>query len=323
MITPRDLRRVDLFDDLDEAALEAFAAVAQERTFEPDACVGDQGDNPEGVMLLLEGTLLAEVVENGRAELVGRQQAPTWIHAVAVLTGASLGVRMTSETACRIGMIARDDFRALAFAHPSVHDRVMRQVAPVMSRITAVEQSRERLTSLGTMAAGLAHVLNHPAAAARRAAAELSEAVDTVVATLSRFVEAGVEREAAEGLVALQDEALRGAEGRSALDALDAADAEDELREALEDLGIGEAWRVAEPLASAGLDAAWLERTHALAGPATDAAVAWVAATLNARTLAADVQESTARMSALVGAVKTYAYMDRGGTVEVDLHEGL
>ena len=57
MITPQDLRRVDLFDDLDEAALEAFAAVAQERTFEPDACVGDQGDNPEGVMLLLEGTL--------------------------------------------------------------------------------------------------------------------------------------------------------------------------------------------------------------------------------------------------------------------------
>jgi signal transduction histidine kinase len=28
-------------------------------------------------------------------------------------------------------------------------------------------------------------------------------------------------------------------------------------------------------------------------------------------------------MSALVGAVKSYAYMDRGGLVEVDLHEGL
>ena len=28
-------------------------------------------------------------------------------------------------------------------------------------------------------------------------------------------------------------------------------------------------------------------------------------------------------MSALVGAVKSYAYMDRGGLVEVDIHEGL
>jgi signal transduction histidine kinase len=220
-------------------------------------------------------------------------------------------------------VIEREDFRRLAFAHPAVHDRVMRQVAPVMSRITATEQNRERLASLGTMAAGLAHELNNPAAAARRASAELAEAVDVVGATLSRFVEAGVEREAAAGLVALQDEALRGAEGRSALDALDAADAEDELRDELEALGLGEAWRIAEPLAAAGVGADWLARTHALAGPATDAAVRWVAATLTARTLAADVQESTARMSALVGAVKSYAYMDRGELVDVDLHEGL
>ena len=58
-------------------------------------------------------------------------------------------------------------------------------------------------------------------------------------------------------------------------------------------------------------------------GPATDAALAWTAATLTARNLAAELQEATRRMSSLVGAVKSYAYMDRGGVVEVDLHEGL
>jgi signal transduction histidine kinase len=323
MIAAADLRRIDLFDDLGDSELEAFAAAAREQTFGPDSCVGDQGEEPEGVLLLFEGTLLAEVVENGRADPVGHQVAPTWINAVAVLTGASLGVRMTAETPCRVGVIGREEFRALAFAHPAVHDRVMRQVAPVMSRITSMEQNRERLASLGTMAAGLAHELNNPATAARRAAAELAEAVDVVAAALSRFVEAGVEREDAEGLLALQAEAMRGAEGRSPLDALDAADAEDELRDELEAHGVGEAWRLAEPLAAAGVDADWLARTHALAGEAMDAAVQWVAATLAARTLAADVQESTARMSALVGAVKSYAYMDRGELVEVDLHEGL
>jgi signal transduction histidine kinase len=67
----------------------------------------------------------------------------------------------------------------------------------------------------------------------------------------------------------------------------------------------------------------WLDRVHSAAGTATDAALGWVAASLTARGLAAELQESTRRMSDLVGAVKSYAYMDRGGLLEVDLHEGL
>jgi signal transduction histidine kinase len=144
-----------------------------------------------------------------------------------------------------------------------------------------------------------------------------------VGAAVGNFVESGVERSEAETLVALQREALAGAGGRTALDALDAADAEDALTERLEELGVPEAWRHAEPLAAAGIDERWLERLAEAAGPATGAAVAWVAATLAAQGLAAELQESTRRMSDLVGAVKKYTYMDRGDLVEVDLHEGL
>ena len=46
-----------------------------------------------------------------------------------------------------------------------------------------------------------------------------------------------------------------------------------------------EAWRLAEPLAAAGVDGEWLDRVAELAGPATGAALAWVAATLTARGL--------------------------------------
>jgi signal transduction histidine kinase len=80
---------------------------------------------------------------------------------------------------------------------------------------------------------------------------------------------------------------------------------------------------MADPLAVAGVDQAWLDRLAELAGPATDAALQWVAASLVAGRLAGELEESTERMSSLVGAVKSYAYMDRGETVEVDLHEGL
>ena len=141
--------------------------------------------------------------------------------------------------------------------------------------------------------------------------------------TLRAFVDAGVEREGAARIADLREQALRQASERSALSALDAADAEDEMRERLETLGIPDAWRLAEPLAIAGVDDDWLAQMQAAAGPATPAALRSLAAAIAAHSLVSELRESTDRMSSLVGAVKAYAYMDRGGVVQADIHEGL
>jgi signal transduction histidine kinase len=321
-MTIDDLRPVDLFDDLTDDELAEWAKVAKPREAAPGDVIADQGSATDGV-LLLEGTAEALLVAGNRTESAGRHHAPTWMGAIAVLTDAPLGARMEAVTACRLAIIEGDDFRRLAFAQPAILKRVMRVVGPVITRVTAIEQQRERLTALGTMAAGLAHELNNPAAAAQRAAAQLAEALDIVGSTMRRFVEAGLERSDAETLLALQQEAVDGAATRTKLDALDAADAEEELLDRLEALGVPQPWQLAEPLAGAGVTQDWLDRVAKASGTATDAALCWVAATLTAQNLASELQESTRRMSDLVGAVKTYAYMDRGDTVEVDLHEGL
>jgi signal transduction histidine kinase len=322
--TVEQLRAIDLFEGLSDAELERWAQPATLRRLAPGEQVSEQGEPAPAFQLVLSGSLEAFAVDAaGRGEPVGEHVAPTWVGAIAVLTKGVSMVRMVAATDVTLAAIESEDFIELVRSHRKVFDRVMAQVRPVVTRITALEANRDRLAALGTMAAGLTHELNNPAAAARRAASDLAEALDVLGATIGHFVESGIERAQAQELVDLQRQALAQRAARTSLDALDAADAEDELLVGLEDLGVEEAWKLSEPLASAGVDDAWLARVAALAGPATAAALRWVAASLTAQSLAGELAQSTEQMSALVGAVKSYAYMDRGELVETDIHEGL
>jgi signal transduction histidine kinase len=321
--TLADLRRVDLFDDLDDDELEQWVQVAKPTEFAPGEIVVEQGEIGPGLQLLLEGDVRTLLLDGDRTEPIGRMHAPTWVGAIAVLTDAPVGVRLQAETPCRVALVEPEDFLRLALGQRAVHRRIMAQVGPVMSRITGIEQNRERLAALGTMAAGLAHELNNPAAAARRAAADMADALEVLAFAVERFVDAGFEREDAQQIVALQREAVDGAAAMTPLGALDASDAEDDLLEALEALDVEGAWRLAGPLAAAGVGDEWLGRVSAVAGARVGGVLEVVVAGLTARGLAAELEESTRRMSDLVAAVKSYAYMDRGAVVDVDLHEGL
>jgi signal transduction histidine kinase len=321
--TLEDLRRIDLFDDLDDAQLALWRDIAEIRRLPAEAVVAKPHDAEAGVFLLLEGVVQGLVFESGRLEPVTRQVAPTWMGAITAMTETGFAGEMRAVTDVRLAAIAPEAFTRLTLTQRSVHRRVMRAIRTVSARTAARDQNRERLASLGTMAAGLAHELNNPAAAARRAASDLAEALEVLASTIGRFVESGVDREQARELVALQREAIERVQAPTSLSSLDAADAEDALLDALQGLDVPEPWRLTEPLAAAGVDAAWLERLVAVAGPASGAAVAWVAASLTARELAGEIAESTDRMGKLVKAIKAYAFMDRGELVETDVHEGL
>jgi signal transduction histidine kinase len=320
--TVADLAGIDLFADLDEEQLGHWARAAEVSDVPAGTDVRVPDEEPRGVILLLDGVIEALLQDQGNESQVSDHIAPTWIGAIPTLMETPLEITLRARTNIRIATIAPDPFYELTVAHRPVFRRIMAQVKPVIGRITQQQQNRERLASLGTMAAGLAHELNNPASAASRSADELSQALDVLSSTIASFVESGLERNEAGQLVELQQEALAAAES-SEINELDRADAEDELTDFLSQLGVGGAWMLSTPLAAAGVDRAFVERIQTIAGPATEPTVRWIAASLSARKLAAELAESTNRMSKLVKAIKIYAYMDRGEIVQVDVREGL
>jgi len=181
---------------------------------------------------------------------------------------------------------------------------------------------RERLLALGSLSAGLTHELNNPAAAAVRATAALRERVAGMRNKLRMIASGPFDRATLETLVRLQEEVTELVPKAPALTPMEASDREDQVGDWLEDHGISGGWEIAPTFVAAGLDTGWLEQvTAAVAGPILEPALRWLNYTVETELLMNEIEDSTTRISALVGAAKQYSQLDRAPYQVVDVHE--
>ncbi len=182
----------------------------------------------------------------------------------------------------------------------------------------------ERLATLGTLAAGVAHELNNPAAAARRAADQLGEALGARYADQLRLGAVQLSPEARALLLEIDADGRVRASQPSTLSPIERSDREADIEEWVQGHGVDQCWMLAPPLVEQGLDRAGLERLAAALGPdALAPALTWLASGPPVYSLIHEIGESAGRVSEIVNALRSYSYLGQAPEQDVDLHEGL
>jgi len=311
------LRQFPIFADIPEDQFAWFLSHAQEVRLRPGEPWARQGDPADAMFVLLEGDF------QWRGELAGNPVVRDL--AAGEVTGVLPFSRMRTYT---LTGRALTDARVLRFPSslllelvqkmPELATRLVGLMSDRIREMTRVEQQRDRLAALGKLSAGLAHELNNPASAAKRATSQLRELLKRV-----RDASHELGRRELTAEQRFQIERLEASLVKTDApppDPLTASDLEDQIDSLLRSHGQDDLWQLAAELAHRNFQPEALERLFAmLEADTARAALVRISASVEIAGLLSEIESSTSRISDLVRAIKEYTFMDQGPVQNVDV----
>ncbi len=321
MVDKSQLLRVPVFADLPDDQIDWFISQSHEMNLKAGDVYSRQGDPADAMFVILEGQL------QGRGELGGE----TFVFELEAgdVTGLLPFSRMKQFT---VSGRALTDSRALRFPSskfpelvqkmPELTKRLVGLMSDRIRETTRLEQQRDRLASLGKLSAGLAHELNNPASAAKRAASQLR-------VMLKKIRDASVEL-GRRDLTPAQKSEIERLEASFTQqdvvppDALTISDLEGQIDSLLRSHGQNDLWLLAAGLARRNIKPEVVESLFAtLDRDTARAALFRIAASEEIASLLHEIESSTSRISDLVGAIKEYTHMDQAPVQNVDVVKSL
>lgn len=316
-----ELLGVPAFAGLPEGQLEWFLGQTEEITLKPEETYVRQGDPAEAMFVVLEGQL------QGRGELGG--EAVTLPVKAGDVTGLLPFSRMKqipitgkAITNSRLLRFPAARFPELVQRMPELVARLVGMMSDRIRETTRVEQQRDRLAGLGKLSAGLAHELNNPASAAKRATSQLRDMLKQIK-DASHALGARELTPAQKAEIEKLEASLIQKDGPPP-DALTVSTLEDQLDTVLRSHGQNDLWQLSANLARKGATPALLESLFATLDPDTArAALCRISASLEIAGLLNEIENSTSRISDLVRAIKEYTFMDQAPVQNVDIVKSL
>ena len=252
---------VPLFAQLDESQRECLSTGTEVRFARGEIMLRD-GDPSNFFHVTLEGELRATKFFGEQEIFLGSGAPGGFFGEIQILLDVPNSVLVRVVADSRLFRLPRAGFWDLLRCSPLVAREIMRTLATRLRNMEGYTQEREKLIQLGAMAADLAHELNNPATAARRAADDLRQSVAKVQHYACELNET-LSAEQWQQLVATSQEAAHYATSQPKLNSFEQSDREEAIECWLDSHKIADAWNLAPALVNARVDEGTWKRSSA------------------------------------------------------------
>src|SRR5207253_9045110 len=283
MVDKSELLRVPAFADLPDDQIAWFLSQAQETHIKAGDTYVRQGDPADWMFVILEGQFQWRGEFGGETIVLSAKPGDV----TGVLPFSRMKEFTVTGRAVTDGRVLRfpvSRFSELVQKMPELTTRLVGLMSDRIRETTRIEQQRDRLVSLGKLSAGLAHELNNPASAAKRATSQLRDILKKIrdaSLELGRRDLTSVQKSEIERLEAsfTQQDAVPP-------DALTTSDLEDQIDSLLRSHGQNDLWQLAADLARRNIKPEVLESLFAnLDGDTARAALVRIAASAEVASL--------------------------------------
>jgi|SRR5579859_3037276 len=274
--------------------------------------------------VVLEGEVSADRIEqDGSATRIGLAKSGETFGEVVLLAGKSPTMRILANQPSVLLRFSEEAFWELMACHPEIRRVILSHMAQRLHAYQAEAAHREKLISLGTLAAGLMHELHNPGSAAKRSATLLRGNLERLQESALRSTSKPKTPAQLECMHDLLKHAIRGCH-MPAMSSLEQSDAEEAMSEWLESAGVANAYTIGPALVAIGFEQQELDCAKDVFDPqGLSDALNWLEALVSSVSLVCAIEESVTRVSDLVMAVKKFAYDDRCTLRNVDVHDSI
>lgn len=285
----------------------------------------EPGDPAVFYWLVLRGEMRADRLEaDGSRVAVGTARAGDGFGEVPLLTGRThMYFLITAAQDSQLVRFTGEQFWALLACCPEVRTVVLADMAQRLQTYEVEALHREKLVSLGTLAAGLMHELHNPGSAAKRSASQLRENLMRLQQLSLRNSSRPKTPAQLECMKGLLEHTLHGCR-LAAMSSLEQADAEESMALWLAAAGVENAYTIAPALVGMGFNQQELGcAREVFEADAFSDALNWLGALVSSVSLVCAIEESITRISDLAMAVKKFAYDERSPARDLDVHDSL